>query len=170
MFWWNSGHIIADRYFQKGYSNNSILNKKNNYEETTALIEEYQIACDGPEAAISTLSGGNIQKVVAAREFSSDPELIILSQPTRGIDVGAAELIREKMVSLRDRLGTAILLFSADLTELLTMSDGIIVLYNGEIVAYFPEVKKINEEILGKYMLGLEKQSPKEIGGVIHDK
>lgn len=163
-------NIIADRYFQKGYSNNSILNKKNNYEETTALIEEYQIACDGPEAAISTLSGGNIQKVVAAREFSSDPELIILSQPTRGIDVGAAELIREKMVSLRDRLGTAILLFSADLTELLTMSDGIIVLYNGEIVAYFPEVKKINEEILGKYMLGLEKQSPEEIGGVIHDK
>ncbi|NLJ83726.1 MAG: ABC transporter ATP-binding protein, partial [Halanaerobiaceae bacterium] len=124
---------------------------------------------DGPDATIKTLSGGNIQKVVAAREFSSEPELLILSQPTRGIDVGAAELIRQKMLALRDRLGTAILLFSADLTELLTMSDGIIVFFDGEIVAYFPDVKEIDEEILGKYMLGLEKQSPEEIGGVIHE-
>ncbi|MFI5358969.1 MAG: ABC transporter ATP-binding protein [Halanaerobiales bacterium] len=162
-------NIIADRYFQKGYNSKGFLNKKYNYDNTRELIKEYQIACDGPEARISTLSGGNIQKVVAAREFSSQPELLIVSQPTRGIDVGAAELIRQKMISLRDRHRTAILLFSADLTELLTMSDGIIVLYNGEIVAYFPDVKRINEEILGKYMLGLEKQSPEEIGGVVHE-
>ena len=162
-------NIISDRYFQKGYNRQGFLNTKFNYRETEELIEEYQIACDGPDATIKTLSGGNIQKVVAAREFSSEPELLILSQPTRGIDVGAAELIRQKMLALRDRLGTAILLFSADLTELLTMSDGIIVFFDGEIVAYFPDVKEIDEEILGKYMLGLEKQSPEEIGGVIHE-
>ena len=120
-------------------------------------------------APVSTLSGGNIQKVVAAREFSSAPKLMIVSHPTRGIDVGATELIRKKLVALRDQNETAVLLFSADLTELLTVSDSIIVMYGGKIVAYFPDLNEVNEQTLGEYMLGLKKQSQDEIGGVIYD-
>ena len=107
--------------------------------------------------------------MVAAREFSTVPRLLIASQPTRGIDVGAAELIRNKLVMLRDQYHSAVLLFSADLTELLTVSDSLIVLYNGEITAYFPSTEQADENILGEYMLGIKRQTPAEIGGVLYD-
>ena len=118
-------------------------------------------------AHISTLSGGNMQKVVAAREFSAAPKLLLASHPTRGIDVGAAEMIRKKIVALRDE-GTATLLFSADLTELLSVSDSIFVMCEGRIVAYFPDASAVDEQVLGEYMLGLKTMSKEEMGGVLH--
>ena len=118
---------------------------------------------------ISSLSGGNQQKVVVAREMSRDLTLLIANQPTRGIDVGASEFIRKKLVQLRDE-GTAILLISADLMELLEVSDSIIVMCGGQIAAYFPEVHQLSEDMLGEYMLGLKKQSADEIGGVVFEK
>lgn len=114
-----------------------------------------------------TLSGGNMQKVVAAREFSAAPKLLLASHPTRGIDVGAAEMIRKKIVALRDE-GTATLLFSADLTELLSVSDSIFVMCEGRIVAYFPDASAVDEQVLGEYMLGLKTMSKEEMGGVLH--
>lgn len=162
-------NILSDRYYQKNYSHKGVINNSFIQAETKTLIEEYQVACDGDEAYIDTLSGGNIQKVVAAREFSAEPKVLIASQPTRGIDVGAAELIRNKLVMLRDKYKTAILLFSADLTELLTTSDSIIVLFNGEVVAYFPDAQVADENILGEYMLGLKKQTAGEIGGILYE-
>lgn len=162
-------NVLADRYFKETYSKKGVIRKAAIRSETKELIGEYQIACDGAEAAIETLSGGNIQKVVAAREFSSKPRVLIASQPTRGIDVGAAELIRRQFIRLRDGYRTAILLFSADLTELLTVSDSILVIYNGEFAAYFPEAGAADEAILGEYMLGLKKQTAEEIGGVLYE-
>ena len=164
-----SENIISDRYYKKDYSDHGKLKLKNIKEKSQELIDEFTIKCDGEFAPVSTLSGGNIQKVVAAREFSSAPKLMIVSHPTRGIDVGATELIRKKLVALRDQNETAVLLFSADLTELLTVSDSIIVMYGGKIVAYFPDLNEVNEQTLGEYMLGLKKQSQDEIGGVIYD-
>jgi simple sugar transport system ATP-binding protein len=82
------------------------------------------------------LSGGNMQKVVVAREFSSHPKLLIANQPTQGVDVGAAEFIHRKLLQLRDNRA-AILLVSADLDEIISLSDSILVFYNGEIVAHF---------------------------------
>ena len=114
------------------------------------------------------LSGGNIQKVVVAREFSSDPKLVIADQPTRGIDVGATEFIRNRLVQLRDQ-GTAVLLVSADLNEVLELSDSLVVMYEGEITAYFPEASKVGEEELGLYMLGVKRQQPDEIKGASHE-
>lgn len=162
-------NILSDRYFHTKYSSKGVIHNRVIKEESKKLIEDYQIACDGDEADINTLSGGNIQKVVAAREFSTAPQILIASQPTRGIDVGAAELIRNKLVGLRDHYHTAILLFSADLTELLTASDSLVVLYNGEIVAYFPDAKQADENVLGEYMLGIKRQTPDEIGGVLYE-
>jgi simple sugar transport system ATP-binding protein len=163
-----SENIVVERYYKPEYCNSIFLRLRHIQEKTTDLISQFLIKCDGPSAAIKTLSGGNIQKVVAAREFSSSPELLIACHPTRGIDVGATEMIRKKMISLRDETTTAILLFSADLNELLTVSDSIVVMNEGRIVAYFSDINVLTEQILGEYMLGLKKQGDKEIGGVVY--
>ncbi|PKL24962.1 MAG: ABC transporter ATP-binding protein [Spirochaetae bacterium HGW-Spirochaetae-3] len=132
------------------------------------LVEEYAIKCSSPEQEVGMLSGGNIQKVVVAREFSSGPSLIVADQPTRGIDVGATEFIRSRLVELRDE-GAAVLLVSADLNEVMELSDSLIVMYGGRIRAYVPDAKAVSEEELGLYMLGLKNQTPEEIARVVHD-
>lgn len=162
-------NIISDRFYKQEYIKYGFFNWKYIVSKTKELIQSFSIKSDGYNAEIRTLSGGNIQKVVAAREFTSIPKLLIACQPTRGIDVGAAELIRKKMLKLRDEENTATLLFSADLSELLSGSDGIIVMYGGKITAYFADVSLINEEILGEYMLGLKNQNSEEIGGVVYE-
>ena len=114
------------------------------------------------------LSGGNIQKVVVAREFSSNPQLIIADQPTRGIDVGATEFIRKKLVEL-SRSGIAVLLISADLNEVMELSDSLIVVHGGRIAGYFEDASKLDDEMMGEYMLGLKRQSDEEIRRVCHE-
>lgn len=156
-------NIISDRFYKKEYQTGHILNRKHIRTISDELIKSFTIKCDGRESPVKTLSGGNIQKVVAAREFSQEPQIIIANQPTRGIDVGASELIREKLVSLRDE-GSAVLLISADMGELREVSDSIIVFCNGKIVAYFENLNDLTESELGEYMLGLKEQSPAEIG------
>lgn len=160
-------NIISERYYKKEFNKNGLLDFKKIKEDVNRLIEDYGIKCDNKDALVKTLSGGNIQKVVVAREFSSGPQVIIANQPTRGIDVGASEFIRKKLVALRDE-GAAVLLISADLTEVIEVSDSIIVMCDGEIAAYFPDASLVDEATLGEYMLGLKRQSAEEIGGVYH--
>jgi len=162
-------NMVADRYYKKEYKKHGLLDRQKIKAESLHHIQEFLVKCDGSEAAVKTLSGGNIQKVVAAREFTSHPKFLLACQPTRGIDVGAAEMIRKKIVALRDEERTAVLLFSADLAELLSVSDSVVVMFAGEIVAYFPNAKQVDEQQLGEYMLGLKKQSEEEIGGVIFE-
>jgi len=162
-------NLISDRYDTKEYSNRGILDTTKVNSLALDLIKEYGVKTHNEKASVRTLSGGNIQKVVAAREFSSFPDLLVVSQPTRGIDVGAADLIRRKIIQLRDDIKTAIILFSADLTELISLSDSLIVLYEGELVAYFPDSLVVDEFILGEYMLGIKKQTDEERRGVIYD-
>ena len=161
---------MADRYFNAPYSKRGILNHTEITEKTKELIKDFVVKCDGPEALVKTLSGGNVQKVVAAREFSSTPRLLVASHPTRGIDVGATDLIRRKIVDLRDKYNSAVLLFSADLNELINVSDSIIVMYDGQIVAYFPELEGVTPSVLGEYMLGVKRMSDEEIAAVMHEK
>lgn len=161
-------NLIADRYTSSPFSKRGIVNHKYITQWAKERITEFKVKCDGSEAPVKTLSGGNVQKVVAAREFSSRPKLLIASHPTRGIDVGATDLIRRKIVDLRDQENTATLLFSADLNELINVSDSIIVMFEGKIVAYFEDLTDVNPEVLGEYMLGVKKQSDEEIGGVVH--
>ncbi|MPM38401.1 Vitamin B12 import ATP-binding protein BtuD [bioreactor metagenome] len=133
----------------------------------SALASEYAVKCSSVDQPVGMLSGGNIQKVVVAREMSSGPKLLVADQPTRGIDVGAAEFIHHRIVQMRDA-GTAVLLVTADLNEALELSDSIIVMHDGEIAAYFPDTRELTEEELGYYMLGVKRQAPEEIGGVVH--
>ncbi len=107
---------------------------------STDMINDYQIATPGPETLIRYLSGGNQQRVVVAREFSRDPPVVIAAQPTRGLDVGATEYVRRKLVEMRDH-GAGVLLISADLDEIWALSDRVAVIYEGSIVA----VKAVDE-------------------------
>ena len=159
-------NIIADKLDDKKYCS-GLLNSKAIKEDSDKWIEEYTVLCKNGEQPIGALSGGNIQKVVVAREFTSYNRLLVCDQPTRGIDVGAAEFIRERLVQMRDQ-GKAVLLISADLGEIMNLSDSLIVMYGGEIVAYFKDLKNLTEDELGFYMLGVKKMSKEEIGGAYH--
>jgi len=160
-------NLLADKHDSSRFTGKILTKPKVIRENSLSLIKEYKIKCGSPLEEVKMLSGGNIQKVVVAREFSSNPGLIIADQPTRGIDVGATEFIRKRLVELRDD-GSAVLLVSADLNEVLELSDSLIVMYNGEITAYIEDVKSLDEEELGLYMLGINKQSESEIGRALH--
>jgi general nucleoside transport system ATP-binding protein len=115
------------------------------------LIKEFDVRGGGPQTLASSLSGGNQQKVVVAREVSRNPRVLIAAQPTRGLDVGAIEFVHRRLVEERDE-GRAILLVSFELDEILSLSDRILVLYEGQIVAeYTPDV---SEEEIGFAMVG----------------
>lgn len=162
-----SDNLISTRYQQKGWNKFGVLNIKRIAKLATQLIEDYRVKCFGPKQQIGMLSGGNMQKVVVARECSTEPKLLIAEQPTRGVDVGAAQLIHQKLLELRSE-GTAILMISADLNEILELSDSLLVLYNGEIVAYFDHPSEVSEEELGLYMLGLKRQQEDEVRRASH--
>jgi simple sugar transport system ATP-binding protein len=158
---------MSDRAGSKKYNKGILFNLNAMHEDSDQLIKDYKVLCKSRKQQVGMLSGGNIQKVVVAREFSSDPVLIIADQPTRGIDVGATEFIRKKLVEL-SREGAAVLLVSADLNEVMELSDSLIIMYNGKIAAYFEDTAVLNDTIMGEYMLGLKQQSIEEIGGVVH--
>ena len=120
------------------------------------LLKEFDVRGGGPRTLAASLSGGNQQKVVIAREVSRDPNLLVAAQPTRGLDVGAIEFVHRRLVQERDE-GRAILLVSFELDEILSLSDRILVIYEGRIVGeYTPDV---SEEELGIAMTGGKKQA-----------
>ena len=126
------------------------------------MIDKFNVKCDGKDQPIRMLSGGNMQKVVAAREFTNHADLIIANQPTRGIDIGASMFLRNKLVELRDE-GASVLLISADLSEVMEVSDRLIVMSGGKISAYFENAEDVTEEEMGLYMLGLKQMTTEEI-------
>lgn len=157
-----SDNIISDRYYKPEFQKGILLDKKKINDLSDELIEEFAIKCDNREQPIRMLSGGNMQKVVTAREFTTNASLIIANQPTRGIDIGASDFIRRRLVKLRSE-GAGVLLISADLNEVMEVSDSLIVMHNGRIVAYFPDAKTITEDELGEYMLGVKEMKEDEI-------
>ncbi len=161
-------NLISDRCGDKKLNKGLLFDMKKIREEADQLIDEYTVLCKSQNQRVDNLSGGNIQKVVVAREFSNNPSLIIADQPTRGIDVGAEEFIHNKLVEL-SRSGIAVLLVSADLNEVMELSDSLIVMYGGRICAYFEDTSELNDEIMGEYMLGLKEQSPEQIRRVCHE-
>jgi len=120
-------------------------------ERARKLIREFDVRGGGPLTRAGTLSGGNQQKVVAAREIARDPKVLIAAQPTRGLDVGAIEFLHQRLVEERGE-GRAILLVSLELDEILSLSDRILVLYEGEIVG--EHGASVSEEEIGLEMLG----------------
>ena len=157
-------NILADRIRDKKFRIfGPILNDKKINQEVDRLIEEFEIMCDSRTEPVRMLSGGNIQKVIVAREFSSGANLIIANQPTRGIDVGTTEMIRKTLVRKAREDDVATLLVSSDLNEILEVSDRLLVMKDGKIVAHFRQVDEVSETLLGEYMLGVRKMGPEEM-------
>jgi len=161
-------NLISDRFTQTKFNKGLLFNTEAIQQEGDRLIMDYQILARSRKQQVRMLSGGNIQKVIVAREFSASPRLIIADQLTRGIDVGATEFIRKRMVKM-SREGVGVLLVSADLNEVMELSDSLIVMYNGEIVAYFEDTSSLTDLEMGEYMLGLKKQSEDEIRRAVHE-
>ncbi|MBA4375123.1 MAG: heme ABC transporter ATP-binding protein [Anaerolinea sp.] len=134
------------------YTKNNILDQKKIHEDALKKIDEFQIKAS-PNDRLRTLSGGNMQKVVFARALSRRPKVVIASQPTRGLDVGATEYVRKRLLEERDR-GAAVILISEDLDEIMALSDRIAVLYEGCIKGIVPTSEATAEKI-GLLMAGV---------------
>ncbi len=138
------------------YSHAGVLDPPKIRENARRLIPEFDIRPPRDDVAVGTLSGGNQQKVVLAREFSETPRLLIAAQPTRGLDIGAAEFVHKGLVEKRDD-GAAVLLVSAELDEIMELSDRIAVLYEGQIMGIF-DAGTVDENRLGLLMTGGEEK------------
>ncbi len=160
---------IISTYYDREDINGKLFMKQGEIEKISDdLIATFAVKTKNSDTAVGSLSGGNVQKVVVAREYNTDPSLMIAEQPTHGIDIGSAELVHHKLIELRNR-GAGVLLVSADLNEVIDISDRIIVMFEGHIAGYFPDANKIDETELGMYMLGVKRQTAEEIGGALND-
>ncbi|MDO9546727.1 MAG: ABC transporter ATP-binding protein [Pelolinea sp.] len=159
-------NLIVDRFFEPPFRKGVTIDYEEIEKNGERMIKEFSILTPNGQLPVSSLSGGNMQKVVVAREFSSSPKILIAAQPTRGIDVGATEFIREQLVEKRTE-GAAILLISADLAEVMSLSDRIITMFEGEVTGVFPDASTIEEDELGYYMLGVKRQSEKEMEALL---
>ena len=150
-------NAVLENYRKAPYSINGIINNKNVYDFTTNLIEKYDVRPKGCEnISVRGLSGGNQQKLIIGREIENNPDLLIVVQPTRGLDVGAIEYVHKTLVELRDK-GKAILLISLELDEVMNVSDTIAVIYDGHIVETFKQ-GTVDENTIGLLMAGGKKE------------
>ena len=147
-------NLIGTSYFRSPLSRGGIVSMKNILRHSNELRETFDIRSPGVTIRAGSLSGGNQQKVVVARELSEEPALTIASQPTRGVDIGNIEAIHEQIVEIRDS-GKAVLLISAELDEVMSVADRVGVIYEGEFVEWV-DPSKVNQEQMGLYMAGIK--------------
>ena len=150
-------NLVLQRYFEPEFVGGGFLKRKAIRDYAERLIEQYDVRSGpGPVTMARSMSGGNQQKAIIAREIDKDPELLIAVQPTRGLDVGAIEYIHGQIVAQRDA-GKAVLLVSLELDEVMSLSDRILVMYEGEIVGEL-DPKTTTVEELGLYMAGAKRE------------
>ena len=150
-------NMVLQRYWQPEFQKGGFIRSDKVREYSDRLIAQYDVRSgQGSSTIVRSMSGGNQQKAIIAREIDRDPKLLVAVQPTRGLDVGAIEYIHKQIVDERDR-GKAVLLVSLELDEVMNLSDRILVMYEGEIVGEFdPKTTTVQE--LGLYMAGARKQ------------
>jgi simple sugar transport system ATP-binding protein/site-specific DNA recombinase len=146
-------NMALQTYYKKPFSNHGFLNDKEIKQYAKRLIEEFDVRTPSEEHSAASLSGGNQQKAIIAREVDRDPALLIAAQPTRGLDVGAIEYIHKRLVEQRDK-GKGVLLMSYELDEVMNVSDRIAVMYDGKIIAVV-DAEKTTEKELGLLMAGV---------------
>ena len=150
-------NLVLQRYFEPEFTDKAgFLRRDNIRQYAQRLIDQYDVrSSQGPVTIARSMSGGNQQKAIVAREIDKDPELLVAVQPTRGLDVGANEYIHKQLVAERDK-GRAVLLVSLELDEVMDVPDRILVMYEGEIVGEL-DPKKTTQEELGLYMAGAKR-------------
>ena len=148
-----SENLVLNRYYAPPFARGLVLDHEAIDRNAVELVEQFDIRTPDIQTPVSSLSGGNQQKVIVAREFSRPTRLVIASQPTRGLDVGSIEYIHRRLIEKRDQ-GAAVLLVSSELDEILSLSDRIAVMYGGEILAVLP-AEGATKERLGLLMAGV---------------
>jgi simple sugar transport system ATP-binding protein len=146
-------NLILEKHNASAFQGWGLMDLAKVHQFSDELIRAYSIKTDGRAAVTKSLSGGNLQKVMLARELAGEPTVVVASQPTRGLDVGAMEFIHQRLLEERER-GAAILLISEDLDEVFALSDRITVLYEGEIMGEVA-VKSASREQIGLWMSGV---------------
>jgi general nucleoside transport system ATP-binding protein len=137
-------NLILREHHKQPYSRSGFLNLSGIASHADELIRQFHVKTPSRDTLAKNLSGGNIQKVVLAREISRDPRVILAAQPTRGLDIGATEYVRMELLEQRKK-GAAILLISEDLDEILALSDRIAVIYEGRIMDIVPRAEATPE-------------------------
>ncbi len=154
-------NMVLQRYFEPQFNKHGFINFKAVREYSDSLTDKFDVRSgQGAKTAVRSMSGGNQQKAIVARELDREHKLLIAVQPTRGLDVGAIEYIHNQIVKSRDN-GSAVLLVSLELDEVMNLSDRILVMYEGEIVGQL-DPKKTTVQELGLYMSGAKRDSEKE--------
>ena len=150
-----SQNLIAGYHDSSPTYKRPFYNSKQTKELTRYLVEKFDIRLSAEDPNVSSLSGGNAQKIIIAREFHADPDFLICCQPTRGVDVGSIEAIHKHIIDFR-AAGKAVLLISSELSEIMSLSDRIVVMYKGELVGEF-DAAGVTAEELGLYMAGVKR-------------
>ncbi|CAM2988771.1 ABC transporter ATP-binding protein [Paenibacillus sediminis] len=151
-----SENLVLETYYKPPYNKGGFLNAEAINNNAQKLIEQFDVRTPSIETKARSLSGGNQQKAIIAREIDKNPELLIAAQPTRGLDVGAIEFVQKQLIAQRDQ-GKAVLLISFELDEIMNVSDRIAVIYEGKIVGeVLPE--ETNDQELGLMMAGSKKR------------
>ncbi len=155
-------NLVLQRYWQNEFQKNGFIKFDAVREYSEKLIEQYDIRSgQGPLTLARSMSGGNQQKAIIAREIDKEHDLLVAVQPTRGLDVGAIEYVHKQLIASRDA-DKAVFLVSLELDEVMNVSDRILVIYEGEIVGEL-DPKTTNVQELGLYMSGAKRDVVKEI-------
>jgi simple sugar transport system ATP-binding protein len=150
-------NLVLDLYNRPPYASGAVLHLDAIRESATKHMQDYDIRATSIDMSVGTLSGGNQQKVIVARELGRDVTLLVANQPTRGLDVGSIEFVHNQIVSARDH-GTAVLICSTELDEIYALADRIVVMYEGKIAGERPPSVSIEE--LGLLMAGAGTSKP----------
>jgi len=153
-------NVALRKYWQPPFKKGFFIDWDEVYRDSKSLVESYEILTPGVNIPVRMLSGGNLQKLILARELSGELKVVIAMHPTWGLDVKATAFVREKLLSARND-GSAVLLISEDLDELLALSDVLAVIYRGKIMGMIEGPKAENIEEIGLMMAGI----PTSVGG-----
>jgi general nucleoside transport system ATP-binding protein len=155
-------NMVLSTYYKDDFSSSIVVDDRAIAENASQLVEQYDVRPPIINNPAGGLSGGNQQKVIVAREFSRDVELLIASQPTRGLDVGSIEFIHKQIIRMRDK-GAGILLISSELDEVLSLADRVAVMFEGEIIDIFP-IDQADKDTVGLRMAGVRDDRQVEVG------
>jgi len=151
-------NLVLCTYYKPPFAKGMQRNQAAVIENAQRLVEQFDVRTPSIFTTAGSLSGGNQQKVIVAREFSRPLKLLVANQPTRGLDVGSIEYIHKRIIAMRDQ-GAAVLLVSAELDEIMSLADRIAVMYHGKIVAVLDAEKATRTE-LGLLMAGSQAPQP----------
>ncbi|MFQ5972095.1 MAG: ABC transporter ATP-binding protein [Alphaproteobacteria bacterium] len=153
--------VILGYHYDTSYNGRILMDRGLIVDLCASRMEEYDVRPDNPLLTSANFSGGNQQKIVVAREMGRSPDLLLVGQPTRGVDIGAIEFIHRRLIALRDA-GKAVLLVSVELDEIMSLSDRILVMFDGRIVGEVAQ-KDANEQTLGLMMAGIDPASREKV-------